>query len=157
MNVPLFIDSGDYKLIFTMTCVTQCLLLYLRRRNGLLDKKKNKLTCTESLMINDQTVNRHLVVGWGWAVSLFTQSKSQWNIPRSTCVIFWSILEWNAWILRNIYMFEDKKGTKLHVSRPSTKDVDGNISFEGCKVYHSQVMKLMTNTMPNLCNILLII
>ena len=54
-------------------------------------------------------------------------------------------------------MFEDKKGTKLHVSRPSTKDVDGNISSEGCKVYHSQVMKLMTNTMPNLCNILLII
>ena len=54
-------------------------------------------------------------------------------------------------------MFEDEKGTKLHVSRPATKDVNGNISFEGCKVYHSQVMKLMTNTMPNLCNILLII
>ena len=54
-------------------------------------------------------------------------------------------------------MFEDKKGTKLHVSRPLTKDVNDNISFEGCKVYHSQVMKLMTNTMPNLCNILLII
>ena len=41
---PLFIDSGGYKLNFTMTFVTQCLLLYLRRRNGLLDKK-NKLTC----------------------------------------------------------------------------------------------------------------
>ena len=37
---PLFIDSGGYKLNFTMTFVTQCLLLYLRRRNGLLDKKK---------------------------------------------------------------------------------------------------------------------
>ena len=48
---PLFIDSGGYKLNFTMIFVTQCLLLYLRRRNGLLDKKKNKLTCTESLMI----------------------------------------------------------------------------------------------------------
>ena len=54
-------------------------------------------------------------------------------------------------------MFEDKKRTKLHVSRPSTKDVDANISFEGCKVYHSQVMKLMTNTMPNLCNNILLI
>ena len=30
-------------------------------------------------------------------------------------------------------MFEDKKGKKLHVSRPSTKDVNGNISFEGCQ------------------------
>ena len=35
-----------------------------------------------------QTVNRHPVVGCGGAVSLFTRTKSQWNVPRSTCSIY---------------------------------------------------------------------
>ena len=64
VNVPLVINSVDYTyhrndLFF----VTQCLLLYLRTRNGFLNKKNNKLTCRREP--HDQTVNRNLVVGWG--------------------------------------------------------------------------------------------
>ena len=84
VNVSLFIDSGDYKLTFAMTFVTQCSLWYLRGRNSFLDKKKRQV----NMYREPQTVNRHLVVGWGGAVSLFTRTKSQWNVPRSTCSIF---------------------------------------------------------------------
>ena len=48
----LFKDSGDYKLTFAMTVVTQCSLLYLRGRNGFLDKKNDKLTCTGKLKLS---------------------------------------------------------------------------------------------------------
>ena len=75
----LFKDWGDYKLTFAMTLVTQCSLLHLRGKNSFLDKINDKLTCTGSLKPS---------VGWGWAVSLFTRTKSQWNVPRSTCSIF---------------------------------------------------------------------
>ena len=62
-----------------MTLVTQCSLLHFRGKNSFLDKINDKLTCTGSLKPS---------VGWGWAVSLFTRTKSQWNVPRSTCSIF---------------------------------------------------------------------
>ena len=75
----LFKDWGDYKLTFAMTLVTQCSLLHLRGKNSFLDKINDKLTCTGSLKPS---------VGWGWAVSLFTRTKSRWNVPRSTCSIF---------------------------------------------------------------------
>ena len=35
-----------------MTFVTQCLLLYLRRRDGLLEKKNDKLTCAGNLKLS---------------------------------------------------------------------------------------------------------
>ena len=41
-----------------MTFVTQCLLLYLRRRNGLLDKKKTSWHVQRASWSNDQTANR---------------------------------------------------------------------------------------------------
>ena len=62
-----------------MTLVTQCSLLHLRGKNSFLDKINDKLTCTGGLKPS---------VGWGWAVSLFTRTKSRWNVPRSTCSIF---------------------------------------------------------------------
>ena len=65
---PLFIDSGGYKLNFTMTFVTQCLLLYLRRRNGLLDKKKIKLTCqppvTQFVLLCNKPILRDQLHVW---------------------------------------------------------------------------------------------
>ena len=45
-------DSGDYKRTFAMTFVTQCSLWYLRGRNGFLDKKNDKLTCTRNLKLS---------------------------------------------------------------------------------------------------------
>ena len=54
-----FKDSEDYRLTFAMTFVTQCLLLYFRRRNGFLDKINDKLTYTGNLKLS--TANLLLV------------------------------------------------------------------------------------------------
>ena len=48
VNVSLFINSVDQTYLRNdLIFVIQYLLLYLRRRNGFLNKNNNKLTCTE--------------------------------------------------------------------------------------------------------------
>ena len=48
----LFKDSGDYRLTFAMTFVTQCSLLHLRGKNSFLNKINDKFTCTGNLKLS---------------------------------------------------------------------------------------------------------
>ena len=68
---------------------------------------------------HDQTVNRHLVVGWGWAVSLVTRTYNLNEIYVVLLVPYFDLyLSAMTLILSDKYAFENQKGTKTMLQAP---------------------------------------
>ena len=68
---------------------------------------------------HDQPVNRHLVVGGGWAVSLVTRTYSLNEIYVVLLVPYFDLyLSAMTLILSDKYAFENQKGTKTMLQAP---------------------------------------